>query len=205
MWAIKVYPLTALAWPPPEPPYRPQLYLKEPLPTNEGAHRSRSALARRIVDHVATTLPTRAVRVATDGGYATQAFLRDLPTNVDVVGTFLAHGHTLSTTAACASKASAVRRENARDRLARDLGHAASAGTRIRRKPNMHPILGGDSQRLIRRPLRVVVSVDRTLTARTAPRSKAFGRLQPPEAFFSTEVRWPTHFGDVCRSLGHGN
>ena len=52
-------------------------------------YRSRSALARRIVDHVAATLPTRAIRVATDGGYATQAFLRALPTNVDVVGRFL--------------------------------------------------------------------------------------------------------------------
>src|SRR5712664_3893146 len=42
-------------------------------------YRSRSALARRIVDHVATALPTRRIRVATDGGYATKVFLRALP------------------------------------------------------------------------------------------------------------------------------
>jgi hypothetical protein len=35
---------------------------------------SRSALARRIVDHVATARPTRHIRVATDGGYATKVF-----------------------------------------------------------------------------------------------------------------------------------
>lgn len=34
--------------------------------------RSRSTLARRIVDHVAAELPARASRGATDGGYATQ-------------------------------------------------------------------------------------------------------------------------------------
>src|SRR3989442_9685437 len=63
-----------------------ELYLKEALANKlKVPYRSRSALARRIVDHVAAALPTRAIRVATDGGYATQAFLRALPTNVDVV------------------------------------------------------------------------------------------------------------------------
>ena len=67
-----------------------ELYLKEPLAnTLKVPYRSRSTLARRIVDHVAATFPTRAIRVATDGGYATQAFLRNLPSNVDVVGRFL--------------------------------------------------------------------------------------------------------------------
>ena len=51
------------------------LSLKDTLAnTRKVPYRSRSALARRLVDHVATTLPTRAIRVATDGGYATQAF-----------------------------------------------------------------------------------------------------------------------------------
>ena len=52
-------------------------------------YRSRSALGRRILDHVAAVLLTRHVRVATDGDSATKAFLRDLPTNVQVVGRFL--------------------------------------------------------------------------------------------------------------------
>ena len=52
-----------------------ELYLKETLANKlKVPYRSRSALARRIVDHVAATLPTRAIRVATDCGYATQAF-----------------------------------------------------------------------------------------------------------------------------------
>ena len=52
-----------------------ELYLKEALAhTLKMPYHSRGACARRIVDHVAATLPTRAIRVATDGGYATQAF-----------------------------------------------------------------------------------------------------------------------------------
>jgi len=46
-----------------------ELYLKEPLAnTLKVPYRSRSTLARRIVDHVAAALPTRAIRVATEGG-----------------------------------------------------------------------------------------------------------------------------------------
>jgi len=67
-----------------------ELSLKETLANKlKVPYRSRSALARRIVDHVAAALPTRAIRVATDGSYATRAFLRALPSNVDVVGRFL--------------------------------------------------------------------------------------------------------------------
>src|SRR4030095_2049502 len=66
-----------------------ELYLKEALANNlKVPYRSRSALARRIVDPIAAPLPTRAIRAATDGGYATQAFCRALPPNVDVVGRF---------------------------------------------------------------------------------------------------------------------
>jgi len=52
-----------------------ELSVKETLAaTLKVPYRSRSALARRLVDQVAATRPTRAMRVATDGGYATQAF-----------------------------------------------------------------------------------------------------------------------------------
>ena len=69
------------------------LYLKKTLAsTLKVPYRSRSTLARRIVDQVAAALPTRTIRVATDGGYATQAFLRDLHPNVEVVGRFLLTG-----------------------------------------------------------------------------------------------------------------
>ena len=64
-----------------------ELSLKDTLaPKLKVPYRSRSALARRIVDHVAAALPTRAMRVATDGGYAPQAVFRDRPGNVNGVG-----------------------------------------------------------------------------------------------------------------------
>src|SRR6266851_925833 len=90
VWAIMRLPFTR--WPGHHLslPIGLELSLKEALAnTLTVPSRSRSALARRIDDRVAAELPTRAIRVATDGGYATQAFLRDLPSNVDVVGRFL--------------------------------------------------------------------------------------------------------------------
>jgi len=90
VWAIIRLPLTR--WPGHclSLPIGLELSLKEPLATTlKVPYHSRSALARRIVDHVAAALPTRAIRVATDGGYATRAFLRDLSSHVDVVGRFL--------------------------------------------------------------------------------------------------------------------
>jgi len=90
VWAIMRIPFTR--WPGHclSLPIGLELSLKETLANQlKVPYHSRSVLARRIVDHVAAALPTRAIRVATDGGYATQAFLRDLPSNVDVVGRFL--------------------------------------------------------------------------------------------------------------------
>src|SRR4029453_14619427 len=55
-------------------------------------YQSRSALAREIVDFVATQLPTRQVRVLGDGGYATKESLQQLPATVDGVGRMLITG-----------------------------------------------------------------------------------------------------------------
>ncbi len=55
-------------------------------------YRSRSALAREIVDCVATELPTRQIRVLGDGAYATKEYLRDLPAPVHVVSRMLITG-----------------------------------------------------------------------------------------------------------------
>ena len=55
-------------------------------------YRSRSALAREIVDFVATELPERPIRVLGDGGYATKEYLRDLPAPVHVVSRMLITG-----------------------------------------------------------------------------------------------------------------
>jgi hypothetical protein len=67
-----------------------ELYLKAPLAnTLQVTYRSRSLLAREIVDFTAKTLPERAIRVLTDGGYATKEFLRNLPRTVEVVSRLL--------------------------------------------------------------------------------------------------------------------
>jgi hypothetical protein len=67
-----------------------ECYLKAPLAhTLHVAYRSRSTLARAIVDFVATPLPERAIRVIADGGYATKECLRQLPRTVEVVSRLL--------------------------------------------------------------------------------------------------------------------
>jgi hypothetical protein len=69
------------------------LYLKEAhaqklhLPS-----RSRSALAREIVDFGAAQLPGRRIRGLADGGYATKEYLRGLPASVHVVSRMLLTG-----------------------------------------------------------------------------------------------------------------
>jgi hypothetical protein len=66
------------------------LYLKEAQARKlQLSYRSRSALAREIVDFVAAELPARQIRVLSDGGYATKEYLRQLPTAVDVVSRML--------------------------------------------------------------------------------------------------------------------
>jgi len=75
VWAIMRIPLQRWPGHSLSLPIGLELSLKEPLATTlKVPYRSRSALARRIVDHVAAELPTRTIRVATDGGYATQTF-----------------------------------------------------------------------------------------------------------------------------------
>jgi len=69
------------------------LYLKQPQARKLGQpYRSRSALAREIVDFVAAELPTRALRVIGDGGYATKEYLQDRPAGVEVVSRMLITG-----------------------------------------------------------------------------------------------------------------
>jgi DDE superfamily endonuclease len=70
-----------------------ELYLKEAQACqHHQPYRSRSALARTMVDFVAAELPGRQIRALGDGGYATKDFLRDLPDTVGVVSRFLLSG-----------------------------------------------------------------------------------------------------------------
>jgi hypothetical protein len=70
-----------------------ELYLKEEQAQQLGLpYRSRSALARTLLDFVATQLPGRQIRALGDGGYATKEFLRDLPPTVHVLSRVLNTG-----------------------------------------------------------------------------------------------------------------
>jgi hypothetical protein len=69
------------------------LYLKEAHARKlQLPYRSRSALAREIVDFVAAQLPDRQIRGLADGGYTTKEYLRGLPASVHVVSRMLVTG-----------------------------------------------------------------------------------------------------------------
>jgi hypothetical protein len=51
-------------------------------------YRSRSQLARAILDFVAEPLPERPIRSLADGGYATKDYVRQVPQSVHIVGRF---------------------------------------------------------------------------------------------------------------------
>src|SRR5712692_1972733 len=198
VWAIMRIPLTM--WPGHclSLPIGLELYLKEPLAnTLKVPYHSRSALARRIVDHVAAALPTRAIRVATDGGYATQAFLRDLPRNVEVVGRFLL------TAKLYQLPPPRVKGQRGAPRKKGDVigspktlatpsaawqPHPQEAGAFVQSWVGIwHSVLPG-------RPIRiVVVGRPHLKSTKASNSSKAFGRLKPLEAFFSTEVSLSAH------------
>src|SRR5712692_2794728 len=198
VWAIMRLPLRRWPGHSLSLPIGLELYLKEALAKKlKVPYRSRSALARCIVDHVAATLPTRSIRVATDGGYATQAFLRALPPNVDVVGRFLL------TATLYQLPPTRVKGQRGAPRKKGDLigspktlatpspawhPHPQEAGAVIQSWVGIwHSVLPG-------RPIRVVVVWRPHLQGTKAPNStKAFGRLKPLEAFFSTEVALSAH------------
>ena len=175
-----------------------ELSLKETLAaTLKVPYRSRSALARRIVDQVAATLPTRAIRLATDGGYATQAFLRALPPNVDVVGRFFL--------TAKLYQPPPPRKKGQRGAPRKKGDVIGSPKTLATPSPAWHPHpqeagafiqswVGIWHSVLPGRLLRVVVVWRPHLDGPAKPnRSKAFGRLKPLEAFFSTAVSLSPH------------
>jgi hypothetical protein len=66
-----------------------ELYLKEPQANQLNVpYRSRSQLARAILDFVAEQLPGRPIQSLADGGYATKDYVRRLPKAVHLVGRF---------------------------------------------------------------------------------------------------------------------
>jgi hypothetical protein len=66
-----------------------ELYLKpDQAKALKVPYRSRSQLARAILDFVAEQLPERPIRSLADGGYATKDYVRQLPKSVHIVGRF---------------------------------------------------------------------------------------------------------------------
>jgi hypothetical protein len=66
-----------------------ELYLKAPQAQQLNVpYRSRSQLARDILDFLAQQLPGRSLYALADGGYATKEYLRQLPTAAHAVGRF---------------------------------------------------------------------------------------------------------------------
>jgi hypothetical protein len=198
VWAIMRIPLQC--WPGHHlsRPIGLELYLKATLANKlEVPYHSRSALARRIVDQVAAVLPTRAIHVATDGGYATQAFLRALPPNVAVVGRCLltAKLYQLPPTRVKGQRGAPRKKGDvigSPQTLATPSAawqpHPQEAGAFIQSWVGIwHSVLPG-------RLLRVVVVWRPHLAGPKKPNGrKALGRLKPLEAFFSTEVALSPH------------
>jgi hypothetical protein len=165
------------------------LYLKAPQAQRlQLVYHSRSTLAQEIIDFVAKQLPERRLRVLADGGYATKAFLRDLPKNVDVISRLLVTGNLYelpkppkpSTRGRRPSKGTLIGSPTtlARKRLGWQ-DHPTEAGAQIQTWQGLwHAVLPG-------RLLRVVV-VRRKATKRT---QKPGQRKPPPrvEAFFTTD------------------
>jgi hypothetical protein len=166
------------------------LYLKEEQAWKlHVPYQTRSALAREIVDFVATQLPTRRIRVLGDGGYATKDMLQQLPATVDVVSRMLIPGKLYTpplprTTPCrgCPPKKGAVL--GSPKTLARKRSgwqyHSTEAGTLVQAWTGLwHSVLPGRLIRVVvvRRPLQ--------LRARQPGQRKPRPRV---EAFFTTDL-----------------
>jgi hypothetical protein len=167
-----------------------ELYLKAPLANKlRLAYCSRSTLARAIVDFVAKTLPERAIRVLTDGGYATKDFLRALPASVQVVSRLLISAQLYEV-----PKPASRRRCGRPPRKGKPLGspktlarkrtgwrnHPTEAGTQVQSWLGLwHTVLPGQ-------PLRVVVV--RRQASKTPPMPGHRKPRPAVEAFFTTDL-----------------
>jgi hypothetical protein len=167
--------------------------LKEPLADTLGLpSRSRSPLARRIVDLAAEPLPERRLHVVGDGGFATRAFVRQLPPTVEVTARVLI-------TATLSQPALAVthKRRGAPRKKGDLMGSATTLATSQngwQPPPHDAGALGqswcGMWQSVLPgRLIRVVVVRRPPLEHATASKGKKpCGRHKPLEAFCSTDV-----------------
>jgi DDE superfamily endonuclease len=166
------------------------LYLKEAHARKlKLPYRSRSALAREVIDFVAAQLPERHIRVLADGGYATKEVLRDLPASVQVVSRLLLSGKLYAPPPLPAGP------RRGRPSQKGELLGSPKTFARRRRGWQPHPTEAGATVQvwaglwhtvLPGRPVRVVV-------VRRPPKRRARtpGQRKPPppvEAFFTTDL-----------------
>jgi hypothetical protein len=167
-----------------------ELYLKEPQARKlNGPYRSRSQLARNILDFVAQQLPGRSIQSLADGGYATKEYLRQLPKPAHVVGRFPISAKLYELPPPPPPKRrGAPRKKGALTGSPKTLAqtatgwepHPSEAGAEIQAWCGLwHPVLPGRLLRvvIVRRPAQ-------------GPSQRAGQRKPPPpvEAFFTTDL-----------------
>lgn len=180
-----------------------ELYLKEPQAHQLNVpYRSRSQLARDILDFMATQLPGRPIQSLADGGYATKDYVRRLPETVHIVGRFPISAKLYEVPPSNPPKRrGAPRKKGALIGSPKTLAqtmqgwapHPSEAGAEIQAWDGLwHPVLPG---RLVR-----VVVLRRHGTSTT----KQSGQRKPPpalEALFTTDLSLSAD--EIVRAYGH--
>jgi hypothetical protein len=180
-----------------------ELYLKEPQAHQlHVPYRSRSQLARAILDFVAEQLPGRPIQSLADGGYATKDYVRRLPKAVQLVGRFpisaklyeVPPSHPPKRRGAPRKKGALIGSPKTLAQTATGWApHPNEAGAEIQAWDGLwHAVLPG---RLIR-----VVVLRRQGTSAT----KQPGQRKPPpalEAFFTTDLALSAEA--IVRAYGH--
>jgi hypothetical protein len=180
-----------------------ELYLKEPQAhTLNVPYRSRSQLARDILDFMAEQLPGRPIQSLADGGYATKDYARRLPEPVHIVGRFpisaklyeVPPPHPPTRRGAPRKKGDLIGSPKTLAQTATGWApHPSEAGAALQAWDGLwHPVLPGHLVRVVvlRRP--------------GAPTPKRPGQRKPPpaiEAFFTTALTLSA--AEIVREYGH--
>lgn len=180
-----------------------ELYLKEPQALQlHMPYRSRSQLARDILDFLAEQVPGRPIQSLADGGYATKDYVRRLPKAVQIVGRFPISAKLYEVPPPPPPKRRGAPRKKGAllgspKTLAQTatgwVSHPSEAGAEIQAWDGLwHAVLPG-------RLVRVVV-----LRRPGTPATKQPGQRKPPpalEAFFTTDLAWSAE--EIVRAYGH--
>ena len=180
-----------------------ELYLKEPQAAKlRVPYRSRSQLARDILDFLAEQLPGRPIRSLADGGYATKDYSRRLPVTVHIVGRFPISAKLYEVPPPPPPKRRGAPRKKgdligSPKTLAQTVQgwspHPSEVGAEIQAWEGLwHAVLPG-------RLVRVVV-----LRRQGKPATKQPGQRKPPpalEAFFTTDLSLSAE--EIVREYGH--